>query len=382
MPKDDSKPKVLFIASNIPTPKRASNKVVMTIAHKLSAWCDISVLHPAEYAPFPISLLKKYRKIAGKQSWSDNGILVKPFKYIRLIGKKNAFRLLPFYKKRINNYYKKTGLPALIHAHYALPDGYFAYLINKTYHIPYIISFRKTDIGFMNLTQKSNTRKLMNEVLTHAQHIIVHNSTQQEILSNAGFKSILMAHGIEEDFFKPKGTVNSTNNIVIATVGELIHQKHIDWVIKAIKEYKGSKNPTLKIAGEGPMRTELEAMINGADNIQLLGKITHDKVGELLCQSDIFALPSVNETFGLVYMEAAAHQNAVIATKGTGVWGHFSDGEEALYCDSYTSFQNMLYKLIDDDGYRNQLALKAYQKSQENYTWGKIISQYIELYDI
>ena len=380
MQKELNKPSVLFIASNIPTPKRQSNKVVMTIAHKLSPQYDISVLHPAEWVPFPFNLMKKYRNIAGRQPWEDAGIVIKPFKYIRLFGKKNAFRLLPHYTIKLQRLFQQHSIPDVVHAHYALPDGYLAFLINKIYHVPYIISFWKSDIGFLNLAQGSNTRKLMDEVLTHAKHIIVHNSAQQEVLSNAGFKSILMAHGIEEDFFKPKESVNNTDDIAIASVGELIPQKHIDWVIKAVMEYKGSKNPTLKIAGEGSMRTELEALTNGASNIQLLGKIAHDKVGELLCQSDIFALPSINETFGLVYLEAAAHQNAVIATKGTGIWGHFTNDEEMFYCDSYTSFKEMLYKLIDDDEYRSQMAWMAYQKTRENFTWRAVIDQYILLY--
>lgn len=352
----------------------------MVIAHKLSTQFDISVLHPTEFAPFPFNMMKKYKNIMGRNSWEDRGIVIRPIRYIRLFGKKNAFLLMPFYEKKIVGYIQRYGIPQLVHAHYALPDGYFAYLINKIYHVPYIISFRKSDINFLHLTTGSHTRKLMDEVLTHAKHIIVHNSAQQEVLSKAGFNSILMAHGIEEDFFKPKESVNNTNDIAIASVGELIPQKHIDWVIKAVMEYKGSKNPTLKIAGEGSMRTELEALTNGASNIQLLGKIAHDKVGELLCQSDIFALPSINETFGLVYLEAAAHQNAVIATKGTGIWGHFTNDEEMFYCDSYTSFKEMLYKLIDDDEYRSQMAWMAYQKTRENFTWRAVIDQYISLY--
>lgn len=382
MQEAQNKPKVLFIASNIPTPKRESNKVVMTIAHKLSTQFDISVLHPAEFAPFPISLMKKYKNIMGRHSWEDDGIVIRPIKYVRLIGNKNAFRLMPSCERKIKRFVQQYGIPQLVHAHYALPDGYLAYLINKIHHVPYIISFRKTDINYLHLPKESSTRKLMDKVLAHAQRIIVHNTAQQKELSNMGFESILMAHGIEESFVKPKEPTNSTNNIAIATIGELIPQKHIDWVINAVLNYKGSKSLTLKIAGEGPMRPELEAQTHNADNIQLLGKISHDKIDKLLCQTEIFALPSINETFGLVYIEAAAHQNAVIATKGTGVWGHYSDGEEALYCDSYPSFQEMLYKLIEDDDYRHQMASKAYQKTLENYTWKKIISQYIELYDI
>lgn len=378
--KQDAPKKVLFIASNIPTPKRKSNKVVMTIAHKLSTQFDISVLHPAEWAPFPINLMKKYRNIAGSQSWEDEGIAVRPFKYIRLIGTNIAFRLLPYYKRRIQDYCQRFGTPQLVHAHYALPDGYLAYLLFNAYQVPYLISFRKSDIKFLQAKKSSPTYKTLQTVLKQASQIIVHNVAQQELLSNEGFDSIVVPHGIEKDFIVKKESENNTGTINIATVGELIPLKQINWVIEAVKNYKGNKDLTLTIAGDGPMRQEMEISAQGYNNIVFLGNIAHEKVGDLLCHSDIFALPSNNETFGVVYIEAAGHQNAVIATKGTGVWGIFNDKEEMLYCDSFDSFRKILYELIDNDLLRNTIAKNAYDKTSKLFTWDKVIEKYVELY--
>ena len=380
MPKESNKPRVLFIASNIPTPKRKSNKVVMTIAHKLSAQFDISVLHPAEWAPFPVNMLQKYKSIAGNQSWKDDDIIVRPFKYIRLVGTDNAFRLLPYYDKKILNYCQKYGTPQLVHAHYALPDGYLAFLLFEAYNVPYIISFRKSDIKFLQTKRSSRTSKMMQTVLSHASQIIVHNAAQQQYLTDEGFDSIIVPHGIEKDFIAKKERENLTDTINIATVGELIPLKQIDWVINTVKNYKGNKTLTLTIAGDGPMRQELENLAQGHNNIVFLGNVSHSKVGELLSNSDIFALPSNDETFGVVYIEAAAHQNAVIATKGTGVWGIFIDKEEVLYCDSYESFQQMMYDLIENKKLRNQLGTKAYEKTSESFTWEKVIEKYCKIY--
>ena len=381
MLKEPNKPKVLFIASNIPTPKRKSNKVVMTIAHKLSEWYDISMMHPSELAPFPFNRMKKYRNLADKQPWNDGGIDITPFKYIRLIGKKFAFLLLPYYKRKVKQHCERHSIPQISHAHFALPDGYFAYILKQIYGTPYIISFRGSDVKLMNSHAKSNTMKRLQAVLSHADKIIVHNRVQQELLGKDGFESLLMPHGIEAGFLRPKSQSGMKDEIIIATVGELIPQKRIDWVINAVKDYKGEKRISLRIAGEGTQREELERLAVGHPNINLLGKIKHESVDELLCGSDIFALPSYNETFGLVYIEATAHQNAVIATKGTGIWGHFADGKEMLYCDSYPSFQEMLYKLIDDDGFRDQMASEAFAKTRDNFTWNTVINRYVSLYN-
>ena len=353
----------------------------MTIAHKLSGQFNISILHPAEWAPFPINMLHKYKSIAGRQGWEDNGITVQPFKYIRLFGTSNAFRMLPYYEKKIRNYCQRNGIPQLVHAHFALPDGFLAYLIFKTYKVPYIISFRKTDIKFLQAKKNSVTYAMMRTILDNASQIIVHNAAQQQHLSNEGFDSVIIPHGIEKDFIAKKEHENHSDTINIATVGELIPLKQIDWVINAVKNYKGSKHLTLTIAGDGPMRQELETMAQDYSNVVFLGKVSHSKVGELLSHSDIFALPSNDETFGVVYIEAAAHQNAVIATKGTGIWGIFDDKEEMLYCDSYDSFKHLLFSLIDDDNLRNYLGKKAYEKTSENFIWENVIERYIEIYN-
>ena len=381
MLKKNDKPHILFIASNIPTPKRQSNKVVMTIAHKLSPRYDITIIHPAEFAPFPLNLFKKYRKLADNRSWKDGEITIHPFKYIRLFGKRIAFLLLPLYKRKIARYCKTYGQPILVHAHFALPDGFFAYLLKQTLGIPYILSFRGSDVKLIDSDHQNNTMKRMSLVLNQAQQIIVHNRAQQELLEKHGFNSVLMPHGIEHNFLIPKEIITSTNTIIITSIGELIPQKHIDWVIKAVRDYRGTKKLSLKIAGEGPLKEELQHLSANHPEIQLLGKISHDKINELLCDSDIFALPSYNETFGLVYIEATAHQNAVIATQGTGIWGHFKENEEMLYCDSYDSFQKMLYELIDNDALRNTIAKKAFEKTSTYFTWDKVIERYQMLYD-
>lgn len=381
MSTNTTKTSILFIASNIPTPKRKSNKVVITIAHKLSQKFGISILHPTEFAPFPFNLIKKYSKLAGTKSWKDGNIEINPFKYIRLFGNKFAFLFLPLYKRKIKHYCKHYDVPNLSHAHYALPDGYFALLIKRVYGTPYIVSFRGSDVKLMTSNDNSNTMKRMMSVLNHADKIIVHNRAQQLLLQKHGFASSLMFHGIEADFLKPKCQNGTKDKIVITTIGELIPQKHIDWVINAVKQYNGRKTLSLMIAGEGPQKEELGRLASGYPNIRLLGKIKHEAVNELLCDSDIFALPSFNETFGLVYIEATAHQNAVVATKGTGIWGHFIDDEEMLFCDSYETFKQMLYSLIDNDELRHSLAQKAFNKTSACYTWDNVIRKYQILYD-
>ncbi len=377
------KPKILFIASNIPTPKRKANKVVLTLAHRLSAFFGVSVLHPTEIAPFPISLLKKYKNISVGSSWNDDGIAITPFKYVRLPNIKFSFLLLPLYRRKIKKHLKTLEQYAVTHAHYVMPDGYFAYQIKALGKTPYFVSFRQSDEKYMRqLDSKSKVFGMYMDVLQNADHIFVHNQCHKEYLLQFGIQSQLIGHGIETDFLEEKGTdTTQKQEIDIASIGELIPLKHIDWVINAVQSYKGEKKVHLYIAGEGPLRHELET-ISDPETTTFTGQIDRNGVSSLLSKTDIFALPSKPETFGLVYIEAGAKSNAVIARKDAGIWGHFADTEDVLFCDDYNSFESQLHKLIDDDALRHKLSRALHEKIASRFTWDEITAQYKEQYDL
>ena len=61
----------------------------------------------------------------------------------------------------------------------------------------------------------------------------------------------------------------------------------------------------------------LEQQIDRAglnSNVYLLGRKGKKEIGSILCNSDVFVLPSRSETFGVVYVEAMMMGLPVIAT--------------------------------------------------------------------
>lgn len=375
------KNKVLYIATNIPTPKRHSNRIIITLAEKMSEHYDIDIVHPVPYAPFPLSLHPKYAPYNGLKEWNEGRWKITPLRFVRMIGNKMSFLLLPMVRKTIISYVRSKGIPALCHAHYVLPDAYLAYCLKKEYGVPYVISFRGSDLALLDsLCNKGAVNKMFMKVLNEADCVITHNKYQKDFLSQRGVDSVIMSHGIDMSFFmkEPKAT---NDDIEIMAVGELIEQKRFDWVIKALKTYKGPKQVRLRIAGDGPLMSSLREQSAAMSNIQFLGKITRDKVLQLMEESDIFVMPSRNETFGMVYLEAVAKKNAVIATKNTGVWGIFEDGEEMLFCEDYDSFENMLHNLIDDEKMRSKLSTKAYHRASTQYNWEAISQRYRDIYE-
>lgn len=123
----------------------------------------------------------------------------------------------------------------------------------------------------------------------------------------------------------------------IITVGRLVKYKQYPAVIKACYGAFGAGNYKLDIVGDGPLMQELrnEAAsvdANGTD-IKFWGKIPREQVQDKMHESDIFVMISVQETFGMVYLEAMVHGCIVIGSKEGGIDGIIVHGENGFLCE-------------------------------------------------
>jgi glycosyltransferase involved in cell wall biosynthesis len=107
----------------------------------------------------------------------------------------------------------------------------------------------------------------------------------------------------------------SRDNFVIGSIGRLHQNKGLDVLVRAFRSVAPA-HATLVIAGEGPMRAELEALAGGDPRIHLLGY--RDDTASCLAALDLYVAPSREESFGLAILEAMAAGLPVIATDVEG----------------------------------------------------------------
>lgn len=94
---------------------------------------------------------------------------------------------------------------------------------------------------------------------------------------------------------------------------------------------KKNSKISLEIIGEGPLKEKLEILnIKYKLDIKFSGALPKDEVYKKMSASDIFILPSKNETFGMVYMEALSCGNIVLCSKKSGVDGIIKNGENGF----------------------------------------------------
>lgn len=114
--------------------------------------------------------------------------------------------------------------------------------------------------------------------------------------------------------FRP-GVKTKGLEIVVKSCGELISRGH---------------NIRLIIAGDGTNREHLQTFARQHlhDKVHFLGKITREELYKYYSAADIFAFPGIEESLGMVYLEAQGCGLPVVAY---GDWG----GKEAIV-DSHT----------------------------------------------
>jgi teichuronic acid biosynthesis glycosyltransferase TuaC len=98
---------------------------------------------------------------------------------------------------------------------------------------------------------------------------------------------------------------------------------------------------------------------------------------------DIFTLPSWNEGFGIVYLEAMACGKPVIGCQGEGIEDFVEHGRTGLLAKpkDVDSLFEALEFLISRPHEAEAMGVQARKLVFENYTWAKNAEKIIKLYE-
>jgi glycosyltransferase involved in cell wall biosynthesis len=123
-------------------------------------------------------------------------------------------------------------------------------------------------------------------------------------------------------------------NFRMLSVGGLIHRKNYENLINSFaKAFSMDDHVTLRIAGDGPLKEELEKLIHqlGRESqIILLGMCSREEVLKEYKKCNCFILLSKSETFGLVYREAMCVGRPVISSRNGGIEENWDDRDGIL----------------------------------------------------
>jgi glycosyltransferase involved in cell wall biosynthesis len=175
------------------------------------------------------------------------------------------------------------------------------------------------------------------------------------------------------------------DTLLVGSVGRLVEQKDYGTQLRAFAAAaKGQPRLRMVLAGEGPLRGEIEALIAElgiADRVVLLGHWT--EVPLLLRALDVFVLASKFEPYGVALLEAKCAGTAIVATSVNEIPSLLEDGATGLIVppESPREMADAFARLAADGELCRALGRNAHAEATRKHSIDAVASAYQHLYD-
>lgn len=282
----------------------------------------------------------------------------------------------------------------LLHVHYAIPHATIAFIVKKILEtqgirIPVVTTLHGTDITLVgadpsfapvvefSINQSDGvtavSRDLKDDTLRYF-------NISRDIRVIYNFIDFDRFRKIDKEHFK-KALAPDGEKILIHT-SNFRKVKRVDDVIHIFQKVIQQVPCKLLLIGDGPERQRLEEIcrkIKVCEHVRFLGK--QEAIEELLAVSDLFLIPSENESFGLAALEAMACHVPVISSNAGGLPELNLDGTSGFVhpVGDIEGMAASAIRLLKDESLLDQYRKQAFERARE-FDIDKILPQYEEYY--
>lgn len=261
---------------------------------------------------------------------------------------------------RVVNLYKLD----LLHAHYAIPYAYAAFtakqmLKEEDKDIPLVTTLHGTDITLVG--QHPSYKHAVEFSINQSDTITsVSESLKKDTLQFFKIKKEIevITNFIDNDEFKSNEVCQrrqfaTDDEKIMIHVSNLRPVKRVEEVLQIFKNVNAKVKSMLIIIGEGPdmekINQFLEEYPDLIGKVRLLGKV--NDLYRILQLSDVFLLPSEQESFGLAALEAMAAETPVISSNAGGIPEVNIQGETGFLAEigNVEAMTNYTIKLLSDE---------------------------------
>jgi glycosyltransferase involved in cell wall biosynthesis len=280
---------------------------------------------------------------------------------------------------------KHKGSYDLVNSHFAVPSSIGALPLRYMRRKPHIVTLLGSDVynPFEYKKPLEIIRPFLCFLYNSADLLIAPSDELRQRCCQKGTRNpiLIIPHGIDLDLYmKAKRTVDIGS---IVCVSRLIPRKAHQYLISALPYIlQDFPNAKLCFIGDGPEKEQLKNIARDLgiyDNIHFTGRLSKKEIIRRLATADIFALHTLHEAFGLVYLEAMALGKPVVTT--TEGAGQEVVGDAGLYVPSRNSkaLAKGIIELIANRELRDEKA-EIGLKRVRMYRWDAIIQQYAKIF--
>ncbi|WP_331234200.1 glycosyltransferase family 4 protein [Natronorarus salvus] len=258
--------------------------------------------------------------------------------------------------------------------------------LNRTLETPLVI----TNHGLISQTAPKWVQKVFiptvaTFTLNSADRVLCYTETDKHRLRERDVNTAVSVihNGINCEKFIPRETENSKNPQILF-VGRLKPGKGVDNLLIAFEDVvEKIPQSTLKIVGNGPLRNELiqKAKTSGiSSQVQFVGQVLNDRMPEIYAESDVFALPSMNEGLPRTVLEAMACSIPVVTSSLPQLEPLVDTAGFVVDPKAPDQLADSLLDLLEHPDKRERMGAAGRKKVERNYSWQETVRRTNETY--
>ena len=217
-------------------------------------------------------------------------------------------------------YIQKQGRPDMIHAHSAVWGGISASELAEREKIPFLLTEHRDQ--FLHGTEFSKKWLLADLKKTFQQsknNFSVSRALQDRLMQQFPASPFTrMPNFVDDQFFNPDREKPPLKPFIFLTIAHLVKSKNMQCLLHAFQMLlQVDSQIRLQIVGDGPEKgalVQLADQLKITDRVKFLGEQPRASIKEIYSKAHLLVLPSLYETFGVVFVEALLMGLPVIGT--------------------------------------------------------------------
>lgn len=250
--------------------------------------------------------------------------------------------------------------------------------------IPYVVYGRGSDV-YLPWTFKNQISEL---ILKNANSVIALTEDMKEKLQNMYLREALVIpnglnlenfEGISKEEARKKLSIEREDRVIIFT-GTLHSVKGVKYLIQGMDIIKQNGiKAKLLLVGDGEDREALMRLTKKLEleqDITFVGRVPNEKVPGYMSASDVFVLPSLSESFGIVILEAMASRLPIIATNVGGLPEIVKEGVNGFLVSPKNpdELAKKIILILQNDDLRHNMS-KNNEERAKDYGWDVVVEK-------
>ncbi len=292
--------------------------------------------------------------------------------------------------------------PDILHAHWALPNGFLGALAARRYGIPLVVSIPGSDatVAARNLL----FRRMAKFAFAQAGLITANSESLQDVAVNElgaePTKFDLIAYGVDPDTLRPDPSGTAAlraelgippEAVVLLAVGRMVYKKGFDGLLRAAALLdglmKGEVSPPvhLVMVGEGDLWAEWQALgrqLGLGERVHWVGNVPSHRIGVYYNMADVAVVPAVTRPatgLGVTVLDAMSCGKPVVGSDAAGNRLAIKDGVNGYLVPEGddAALARALLALVRDHDLRTRMGAAGRHLIDTELGWPQLARRYV-----